>query len=179
MRSSASWLFLKKALIIASVRLVYFIVLVFGLTSCSSISSPEKSEASSEKLSEAVPEQQPALERYQTVGRIASVNQEEKFVLVQQYARTTLPEGSTLSSFGANGERSNLRVSGEKMGLFSVADIRSGTARVGDPVQVLIVIPQKGTAAVESPNSTEPDVNINSPEAQLVPKPEVSGNPDI
>lgn len=83
------------------------------------------------------PSEPQELKRFETIGRIASVNEADGFVLIQQFQEISLPAGTTLTSYGESGERTNLRLSGERMGLFTVADLRAGTARVGDTVQLL------------------------------------------
>ncbi len=160
-------------------RSLSLLFLTVYLASCSIVTPPDQVEKSSGEESQYSDNEKVVADTYRTIGRIASINREEEFVLVQQYTRSKLEEGSTLSSFGVNGERSNLRVSGEKMGLFSVADIRSGVVQVGDPVQVLVHIKQGKSPTEESPDEALPDGKVKSPEGQLVPKPEVSGKPDI
>ena len=45
-----------------------------------------------------------------------------------------MPDGGLLSGLGREGRTSNLVATGEKLGQFAAADIRSGVAKIGDPV---------------------------------------------
>lgn len=116
-------------------RFIGICLLVF-LSACAPRELEKRSSEAAEKKEDV---EEPAATTYRTVGRIASVDQAEGFALIQQYTRSVLAEGSILTSYGPEGKRANLRVSGEKMGLFSVADIQSGEVAVGDPVQVLLM----------------------------------------
>ena len=109
------------------------------------------------------------VKRFETIGRIASVNKEDRFVLIQEFKESKLPAGTTLTSFGADGERTNLRLSGERMGLFSVADVRAGQVAVGDTVQLLRlktpeVDPFPDAVKIKS-SETVPD-NLKAPEVK-------------
>lgn len=98
------------------------LLLVFAcLSSCSLFNDEEKA---TEK-----PDTKPSL-----VGRIASVPEGSGFVLIESYGPWKVPDGGLLSGMGTEGRTSNLVVTGEKLGQFSAADIRSGVAKVGDSV---------------------------------------------
>jgi hypothetical protein len=66
------------------------------------------------------------------VGRIATVHRAEGFVLVEGYGEHTLGEGQLLSGIGSGGRTSSLLVTGERMGRFAAADLKSGSVEVGD-----------------------------------------------
>ncbi|MGB6219406.1 hypothetical protein [Haloferula sp.] len=69
------------------------------------------------------------------VGRIASINAPQRFVLIEGYGEWKLGEGLLLSSFGGGNQRSgSLIASGERMGRFAAADWKSGQVEVGDLV---------------------------------------------
>lgn len=69
------------------------------------------------------------------VGRIASINEKQGFVLVEGYGDWRLGDDLLLSSFGGENERSaTLMVSGERMGRYTAADWKSGEVKVGDQV---------------------------------------------
>lgn len=92
-------------------------MLVMGLASCSS--TPEKK-----------PSEQPDL---RLVGRVASVPEKRGFVLIESYGSWNLPDGTYLLSGG--GERTaSLFTTGEKLGQFVAADVKSGTVESGDGV---------------------------------------------
>lgn len=91
------------------------------LTACSLSTETEKEAIRSETTS-------------RLVGRVASVPEGGAFVLIEAYGPWRVPEGGLLSGIGTEGRTSNLVVSGEKLGRFAAADIRSGVAKVGDAV---------------------------------------------
>ena len=67
------------------------------------------------------------------VGRVALVPPKGDFVLIESYGPWRIPDGGLLSGMGP--ERASTLVStGEKLGQHVAADIRSGTAKVGDSV---------------------------------------------
>lgn len=69
------------------------------------------------------------------VGRVAMVNEPQRFVLVEGFGEWKLGEGLLLSSIGGQNERAaSLFVSGERMGRFTAADWKSGEVKVGDQV---------------------------------------------
>lgn len=69
------------------------------------------------------------------IGRIASINEPQRFVLIEGYGEWKLGEGLLLSSFGGENERSgSLIASGERMGRYAAADWKSGQLEVGDLV---------------------------------------------
>lgn len=56
------------------------------------------------------------------------------FVLIQAYGPWHVPDGATLTTRGPDERTANLMVTGEKLGQFAAADIRSGEVAVGDAV---------------------------------------------
>lgn len=68
------------------------------------------------------------------VGRIASIPADKSFVLIQSYGKWNISSNTTLTSRGADQRSANLLVTGERLGQFAAADIKSGTVAVGDAV---------------------------------------------
>ena len=68
------------------------------------------------------------------VGRIASIPADKRFVLIQSYGRWEVETGQILTTRGPDDRTANLRITGEKLGDFSAADLQSGTLEVGDAV---------------------------------------------
>lgn len=68
------------------------------------------------------------------VGRVASTPSGADFVLIEAYGPWKVPDGGILAGIGNEGRTSNLAATGEKMGQYLAADIRSGVAKVGDSV---------------------------------------------
>jgi len=86
---------------------------------------PEKKDATKEK---------PATEAPKLVGRIASIPQGKRFVLIQSYEKWTVEAGTILTTRGTENRSANLITTGEKLGQFAAADIQSGTVETGDAV---------------------------------------------
>jgi hypothetical protein len=91
-----------------------------------------------------VEEKEKPKDRAVLVGRVASVPPGRGFVLIQSYGTWAVPPGAPVFSCGAcqsgegsgeqEGRLANLMPSGEKMGQFVAADIRSGQVETGDAV---------------------------------------------
>ncbi len=85
--------------------------------------------------------------RAELVGRVASVPTGRGFVLIQSYGTWAVPTGEPVFSCGdcetgeEEGRLANLLASGERMGQFVAADVRSGSVEVGDAVYYR---PEKG-----------------------------------
>ena len=91
------------------------------------------------------------------VGRVASVQEGSGFVLIESYGPWRVPDGGLLSGIGSEGRTSNLVATGEKLGQFSAADIRSGVAKVGDSVYYRPIKEDKGGGDhVETPSPSQP-----------------------
>ena len=124
------------------------------------------------------------------VGRVASLSPDGRFVLVQSYGPWRIESGSTLTTRGPEGRTANLRVTGEKLGQYAAADIRSGALASGDAVYFLPPAPpaRRGTAEDDpapdaSPAPADPDAQggqpgggAGTPEAPA--SPETSDDPD-
>ncbi|MEM1082893.1 MAG: hypothetical protein AAGI48_02130 [Verrucomicrobiota bacterium] len=86
------------------------------------------------------------------VGRIASVNEAQRFVLVEGFGEWRLGEGLLLSSVGPASERTaSLIASGERMGRFAAADWKSGDVQVGDQVYARPLKVRDGETDTEKP----------------------------
>ena len=95
------------------------------MVSCGFMGGDKKDEA----------KESPSATAPKLVGRIASINEKERFVLIEGYGEWNLSEELLLSSFGGENERSaTLMVSGERMGRYTAADWKSGEVKVGDQV---------------------------------------------
>ena len=68
------------------------------------------------------------------IGRIASVLADGGFVLIQKLGAKELPGGTVLTSRGTEDRAANLLVTGESLGQFAAADVRTGHVQVGDGV---------------------------------------------
>ncbi|MDP4626359.1 MAG: hypothetical protein NWT08_14640 [Akkermansiaceae bacterium] len=80
------------------------------------------------------------------VGRIASMPADRKFVLIQSYGTWDVPTGSILTTHGPDGRAANLLATGEKLGQYAAADVKSGILEVGDGVYTI------GTQKESNPN---------------------------
>lgn len=81
-----------------------------------------------------------AKEEARLVGRIASIQTSQNFVLIQSYCNWNTQTGAILATVGPNGRAANLKVTGEKIGQFAAADIKSGTLEVGDSVYTTLTV---------------------------------------
>jgi len=81
-----------------------------------------------------------AKEEARLVGRIASIQSSQNFVLIQSYGNWNTQNGAILATVGPNGRAANLKVTGEKIGQFAAADIKSGTLEVGDSVYTTLTV---------------------------------------
>ncbi len=77
-------------------------------------------------------------EQARLVGRVASVNKNPDFTLIQSYGTWTIQTGAILATIGLDGRAANLKVTGEKSGQYAAADIQSGTLEIGDSVYTTI-----------------------------------------
>lgn len=91
------------------------------------------------------PKEKPA--KSSLVGRVASIPAGHDFVLIESYGSWDVPDGGLLSGIGTEGRTSNLVATGEKMGQFAAADIRSGLAKIGDPVYYRPIAEPKDASA--------------------------------
>lgn len=100
---------------------ILMIPLLALLASCSLFKKEEVKEA-------------PSSTAPRLVGRVASTPSGADFVLIEAYGPWKVPDGGMLAGIGNEGRTSNLTATGEKMGQFLAADVRSGVAKVGDSV---------------------------------------------
>lgn len=75
--------------------------------------------------------------RPRLVGRVASIPADRKFVLIQSYGHWTVETGSILTTQGPEGRAANLIATGEKLGQYAAADVRTGTLEIGDGVYTI------------------------------------------
>ena len=102
------------------------------------------------------------------VGRVASIHESEGFVLIENFRSLTLGEGLLLSTRGEEGRASTLVVSGEKMGRYAAADLKSGTLEVGDEVYARPLLAEEPSTDLEWQNSTP---STESPDEPGSPSP--------
>lgn len=75
------------------------------------------------------------------VGRVASIPTDRTFVLIQYYGKWSVATGSILTTQGPEGRTANLLATGEKLGQYAAADIRTGVLEVGDGVYTIAKAP--------------------------------------
>jgi hypothetical protein len=73
-------------------------------------------------------------EMMRLVARVQSRPGNKDFVLLEAYGKWTLEEGVHLYAYGSDGRTAILVTSGEKLGQFVAADIKSGQVDIGDAV---------------------------------------------
>ena len=71
------------------------------------------------------------------VGRIASLPANREFVLIQFYGKWTVENGSILTTQGPDGRAANLVATGERLGQYAAADLRTGVLEIGDGVYTI------------------------------------------
>lgn len=76
----------------------------------------------------------PPVKGPELVGRIASVPQDKRFVLIQSYGKWNGESGQILTTRGPDNRSANLRITGEKLAEFAAADVQSGEVQTGDAV---------------------------------------------
>ncbi len=91
------------------------------------------------------------------VGIVTSVNND--YVLIQKYGAWKVPEEDILFSKGPEGQTANLKFSGEQLGQFIAADIRSGNVKLKDGVYWRQILSTKGTTGLTKPE--EPNKPIH------------------
>lgn len=113
-------------------------IVALSLPSCADKAPEEKPTEKKEKKE--------AVDKPRLVGRIASMPANRKFVLIQSYGTWDVPTGSILTTHGPDGRAANLLATGEKLGQYAAADLKSGILEVGDGVYTI------GTHQESTPN---------------------------
>lgn len=116
--------------------------------------------ACAEKPGESPTEKADADSKPRLVGRVASIPADRTFVLIQSYGKWNVETGSILTTQGPEGRAANLLATGEKLGQYAAADIRTGTLEIGDGVYTIA----KAPATEET--EPEPAENAESPALQ-------------
>jgi hypothetical protein len=114
------------------------------------------------------PADKPKTDPPKLVGRIASIPADKRFVLIQSYGKWNIETGTILTTRGAEDRTANLLVTGEVLGQFAAADLKSGTLEVGDAVYSRHV-----------PQLSEPSTEPTSPAPIPENLPELPENQDI
>jgi len=121
---------------------VFAVLLVLSSFFCACSSSPKKEEEKPKK----------PVSEVRVAGRVQSVNQSSRFVLIRRYGIWRVGDGEIVESRGA-GRTANLLPTGEKLGEHIAADIRSGQVEVGDAVYIRKIetaeMPKKGEISEE------------------------------
>ena len=98
-------------------------------------------------------------------GRVQSVNESARFVLIRRYGPWRVAEGQIVESRG-DGRSASLMPTGEKLGEHVAADIRGGSVEVGDGVYIRTIIKgasktpfvdEEINAALKAPQATVPE----------------------
>ncbi|MEP2774603.1 MAG: hypothetical protein ABJQ29_06410 [Luteolibacter sp.] len=100
------------------------------------------------------------------VGRIASIPAGRKFVLIQSYGTWNVPTGSILTTHGPEGRAANLLATGEKLGQYAAADVKSGTLEVGDGVYTIGTQRQSPVTEPTEPETEESEVTQSPPASE-------------
>lgn len=109
----------------------------------------------------------PKKEQARLIGRIASIQREDRFVLIQSYGTWRTQTGAILATVGTDGRAANLKVTGEKIGQFAAADIQSGTLEIGDSVYTTLsgeFIDKEKESELETQTESQPDRTENQAE---------------
>ncbi|GAA5477624.1 hypothetical protein [Haloferula helveola] len=95
------------------------------------------------------PEESPTAAKL--VGRVASVHEADGFVLVQGFDDLKLGDGLLLSARGEGEQTATLVVTGERMGRYTAADLKSGSVSVGDSVYARPIEEESEMPATDAP----------------------------
>lgn len=139
-------------------RFPLLLAVLWWVTGCATQTEKPKTE-----------EKKPPPPSPQLVGRIASVPADNRFVLIQNYGKWEPQTGQILTTRGPGQRLANLRVTGEKLGEFTAADVQSGEAERGDAVysQPAVVAASENTPAeATTPAAPTPS---ESPEPPALP----------
>lgn len=114
------------------------------------------------------PKEKPKKPETRLVGRIQSRPSGKDFVLLESYGKWTVEEGTILYSYGDQGRSAALETSGEKLGQFVAADVKSGHVEIGDAVYFRALPPE--SALTKSDPQPPPTAPAQAPAASM-PKP--------
>lgn len=127
-------------------------LLVISLACCAD-KAPEEDPKEKKEAKQTI---QPRL-----VGRIASMPGDRKFVLIQSYGKWNVPSGSILTTHGPDGRAANLLATGEQLGQYAAADLKSGILEIGDGVYT--IGSQQASPLLPEPTSGEPEEILENP----------------
>lgn len=116
--------------------------------------------ATKEKNAEAPVKEQ--VDMMRLVARVQSRPGNKDFVLLEAYGKWTLEEGVHLYAYGNDGRTAILVTSGEKLGQFVAADVKSGQVEIGDAVYHRSKGPSQAPAG---PNAANPPLAPAAPPA--------------
>ncbi|MGC6426168.1 MAG: hypothetical protein ACON5H_04125 [Akkermansiaceae bacterium] len=98
----------------------------------------------------------------QIIGRIASVSEAGKFVLIQKYGPGKLPKNSLFQTHGANGSSANIRPTGERIRDFFAADLIAGKVQKGDAVSSFRLQPESPVNPAKAESKTQSEESERS-----------------
>jgi hypothetical protein len=110
------------------------------------------------------------------VARVQSRPGNKDFVLLEAYGKWTLEEGVHLYAYGSDGRTAILVTSGEKLGQFLAADVKSGQVEIGDAVYHRSKGPSQAPAG---PNAVKPPPAPAMPPASLPPAEPKPAGPNV
>ena len=94
------------------------------------------------------------------VGRVASVYPKQNYMLVQKYRSFNTEIDAIFYSRGANGSVNALKMTGQMLGQFYVADLSEGNYTVNDPVFMRDL---RNSSQVDGNEPTGNPISTNSP----------------
>lgn len=103
------------------------------------------------------PEEQKKPPTRQIIGRIASVSEAGKFVLIQKYGPGKLPKNALFQTHSNDGSSANIRPTGERVRDFFAADLITGTVNKGDAVSSFRLEPEKPKQPEKTPEPESPE----------------------
>ncbi len=99
-------------------------------------------------------------------GRVQQVDKVAKFVLIRRYGPWRVGEGEVVESRG-DGRTASLQPTGERLGEYVAADIRSGGVESGDGVYIRKVrIPSNDGSSGKPDDPAKPDRQPETPQTR-------------
>jgi len=120
---------------------VVMVWIFLGVTSCSIDPVEEVVEHNTERIEQ---------RRIAYVGQIATINAEERFVLILVEGASAL-RGHSLAYVEEGGRRATLKLTGEALGKYVAADLFNGSVEKGDRVFVSLGIRGSQNLPTEAP----------------------------
>jgi hypothetical protein len=118
--------------------------------------------ASKEKNSPEAPKE--SVDVMRLVARVQSRPGSKDFVLLEAFGKWTVEDGVNLYAYGSDGRMAILTTSGEKLGQFVAADVKSGQVEIGDAVYHR----SKGPSTTAEP-AAAPTAPLPAPQPESTP----------